>query len=137
MAEEDMPVDVSAAVTFNSDNEKFLVMKRAEKMSVNSGKWDFPSGKIRDGEDARTAALRELEEETGLKGQILKSGDSFVQETPDGSFRVHPFLVLVEESEVEMNSEHTEYRWTRLCDLEELDTVPGLEKDMEKVGVEK
>jgi 8-oxo-dGTP diphosphatase len=137
MDEEDMPEDVAAAVTFNSEKEKFLVMKRAESMAVNPGKWDFPSGKIKDGEDPRTAALRELEEETGLKGKILKSGDSFVQETPDGSFRVHPFLVLVEESGVDMNSEHTEYRWVDLCEIDELEKVPGLEKDLEKVGVEK
>jgi 8-oxo-dGTP diphosphatase len=137
MDEEDMPVDVAAAATFDAEKEKFLVMKRAESMSVNPGKWDFPSGKIEEGEDARTAALRELREETGLKGEILKSGDSFVQETRDGKFKVHPFLVLVEDSEVEMNSEHTECRWVELCDLENLETVAGLKKDLEKVGVEK
>ena len=137
MDEEDMPEDVAAAVTFNSEKEKFLVMKRAESMAVNPGKWDFPSGNIEECEDPRTAALRELEEETGLKGKILKSGDSFVQKTPDGSFRVHPFLVLVEESGVDINSEHTKYRWVNLCEIDELEEVPGLEKDLEKVGVEK
>ena len=30
------------------------------------GCWDFPKGKVEDGEDWETAALREVEEETGL-----------------------------------------------------------------------
>ena len=35
-------------------------------MSHRLGCWDFPKGKVEDGEDWETAALREVEEETGL-----------------------------------------------------------------------
>jgi 8-oxo-dGTP pyrophosphatase MutT (NUDIX family) len=136
MKEKNMPEDVATAVTFNAEKEKFLLLKRSEELDLNPDKWDFPSGRI-DDEDARDAALRELEEETGIRGKILKTGESFLQETEDGNFKVHPFLVLAETEEVELSSEHTDYRWIDICELENFDTVPGLEKDLEKVGVSK
>jgi ADP-ribose pyrophosphatase YjhB (NUDIX family) len=36
------------------------------------GKWDLPKGKIEKGESLEQAALREVEEETGLKELILE-----------------------------------------------------------------
>ena len=36
-------------------------------MIFRLGKWDFPKGKVEVGEDFETAAVREVEEETGVK----------------------------------------------------------------------
>lgn len=35
--------------------------------------WTFPKGHVEEGEDARAAALREVEEETGYRCRIVKS----------------------------------------------------------------
>ena len=40
-------------------------------MIFRYGCWDFPKGKVEEGEDWETAALREVEEETGLHGITL------------------------------------------------------------------
>jgi 8-oxo-dGTP diphosphatase len=49
------------------------------------GTWSFPGGHVDDGEDADACALRELEEETGLRAVnprgVAESEDAF----PDGS----------------------------------------------------
>ena len=34
--------------------------------------WSFPKGKLEDGEDHRTAALREVEEETGFRCKLVE-----------------------------------------------------------------
>lgn len=46
---------------FNADNLVFM----GERLD-NPGQWQMPQGGIDDGEDILTAALRELEEETGI-----------------------------------------------------------------------
>ncbi|MFB6209862.1 MAG: NUDIX domain-containing protein [Candidatus Nanohaloarchaea archaeon] len=125
--------EIATAVPYDPDSDSFLVAKRNMKTSIHPGKWNFPGGHIED-ENIREAALRELREETNLIGEVIKSGDSFVVDTEDGKFRIHPFLILVE-GEPELNSEHTEYRWIEPEELEGLETVKGLEKDLESVGV--
>ncbi len=44
---------------------KFLVIKR-------NGKWDIPKGKIDKGEDKKSAAVREIEEECGIEGPEIR-----------------------------------------------------------------
>ncbi|MFB6180958.1 MAG: NUDIX domain-containing protein [Candidatus Nanohalobium sp.] len=131
-----MVTDIAAAVTYNTEKEKFLALKRAEERDVNPGKWDFPSGKIERNEKPREAALRELEEETKLKGEIIRKGKSFTAKTEDGNFRVHPFLTKVEDKRPETSREHSQYKWVKPEDLEKLETVKGLQKDLQNVGID-
>lgn len=126
--------EVAAAVTYSPGKDRFLVLKRADSMDVFPDRWDFPSGKVEDDEPEK-AALRELREETGLSGQVIRSGDPFTVESEYGCFRVHPFLVMVESDDVDLNREHTDYRWIGPGELEDLETVKGLERDLESVGV--
>jgi 8-oxo-dGTP pyrophosphatase MutT (NUDIX family) len=60
---------------------QYKVIKAAGGVVVKDGKWlfmyrrkkwDLPKGKLDKGEDSRTAAIREIEEETGVKS-IIKS----------------------------------------------------------------
>lgn len=59
--------------------EQYKVIKAAGGVVVKNGKWlfmyrrkkwDLPKGKLDKGEDSRTAAVREIEEETGVKSLI-------------------------------------------------------------------
>lgn len=53
-------INAGGGVVLNSRGE-YLAIKR-------NGSWDLPKGKLEKGEDFKTAALREVEEETGLQG---------------------------------------------------------------------
>ena len=57
-------IDAAGGVVLKPDGT-FLVMKR-------DGLWDLPKGKLEKGESAKIAALREVEEETGLKNLTVK-----------------------------------------------------------------
>lgn len=125
--------EVATAVPFSQEKGKFLLLKRAKDRDLHPGKWDFPSGHIQKKESPRNAALRELEEETGLKGTLLKSGKPFTTETEDGLYRVHPFLVKID-GQPEISREHEKYDWIRPEELEKYDTVKDLRKELKQVG---
>lgn len=59
------PVQAAGGVVLD-ENDRLLAIRRL-------GKWDLPKGKVEKGEDLETAALREVEEECGIrKLELLK-----------------------------------------------------------------
>ena len=52
-------IEAAGGVIFNEKNEVLLIFRR--------GHWDLPKGKIDKGESPEQAAVREVQEETGLK----------------------------------------------------------------------
>ena len=146
--EKDVNGDIALAAT--RKGLMYLMLERSENTS-STGKWVFPSGKIEDGESKREAALRELEEETGMTGEIVESGDPYISEgelrhhrssedllkadlpEEDCVWRVHPFLVEAEGT-VELSEEHSDYTWAQIPGLKSLDTLGNL-KSLEKLGV--
>lgn len=58
-------VEAAGGIVFNKEN-KILFIHRL-------GKWDLPKGKLEPKEFLKNAALREVEEETGLKELILEN----------------------------------------------------------------
>jgi 8-oxo-dGTP pyrophosphatase MutT (NUDIX family) len=134
MAEiEEKPTEVATAVPYDPERQKFLMMKRKFEIDIHPGKWNFPGGKIEKDEEPVDAALRELEEEAGLKGEMIRSGEPFVLDTEDGKFKIHPFLILVD-GEPELNSEHLDSNWIEPDELDDFETVDGLKEDLERVG---
>ena len=61
-----LPVAVAIAVR----DKRFLLIKRG--IPPRKGAWGSPSGFIESGETAEEACLRELKEETGISGQVIK-----------------------------------------------------------------
>jgi dATP pyrophosphohydrolase len=91
----------------------YLVLKR------NTGKyyehlWQGVAGKIEKGETAWQAVIRELEEETGKKPVKMFAADhiaSFYDARKDRIQMVPIFGIEVDNSEVQLSEEHSEYKW--------------------------
>src|ERR1700722_5566793 len=56
---------VAAAVLIDKDN-RVLLAQRPEGKKM-AGLWEFPGGKVQDGETCEAALVRELDEELGIK----------------------------------------------------------------------
>ena len=125
-------INGEVALAVPQNEEKFLLVKRSKENS-SSGQWAFPGGKIEEGETAYDAALRELEEETGLSGEIIRQGNSYIGEGELGYWRIYP--VHVEASgTVELDHEHSEFKWLNLEELQRHDTMGDL-KSLEKLDI--
>lgn len=64
-----------------SDGAALLLTRRATTLNRHAGQWALPGGRIDPGEDAITAALREMHEEVGLRLDacaVLGTLDDFV-----------------------------------------------------------
>ena len=112
---------------------EFLVLLRSPE---RHGYWNPAAGGVEQGETPGEAALRELEEETGLTHPArfepleLKLG----YRRPDGGPRitVHPFSVEAPPGwEPVLNDEHVEYRW---CSAEEADRLLTYPEPRDAVG---
>lgn len=77
---------VSAAVII--EGQKVLITQRKEGAPYGLF-WEFPGGKIEDGEDPREALKRELREELGIEVQVETIWDVTYYVYPE-----HPVLVL-------------------------------------------
>lgn len=57
---------VAITVVPHGEGAGFLLTRRAPRMNAHAGQWALPGGRLDEGEDAVTAALRELREEVSL-----------------------------------------------------------------------
>lgn len=74
----DIPGDrrLAAAVVMD-DKQRVLLVRRSEKERFLPRVWGVPCGKLEPGESPEDGALRELKEETGLLGEVVrKVGES-------------------------------------------------------------
>ncbi len=126
-----MPVKrVVAALIFQ--NEKILVCQRT-RHQVMPLKWEFPGGKIEEGEQPRDALHRELEEELGIDAVIGDEASRIVHTYPNGgSVELRFFAVHEYRGEIE-NKIFKDVQWAERQNLPSYDFLEadlGLVKDL-------
>jgi 8-oxo-dGTP diphosphatase len=101
-----------------------LVMRDGEVAVVHRPRyddWSLPKGKLDAGEDFEQAALREVEEETGLRCRIARTlGDTSYHDRKDRPKLVRYFEMEPEGGEFAPNDEVDELRWLKPADAREL-----------------
>ena len=105
---------------------KLLVCQRTRHQTMPL-KWEFPGGKIEDGEQPRDALRRELEEELGIDARIGDEVERIVHEYPNGtSVELRFFAVREYAGELE-NRIFKDMRW---AERQELTSFDFLEADL-------
>jgi ADP-ribose pyrophosphatase YjhB (NUDIX family) len=105
------------------DGGAFLLVKRARAPS--KGLYAFPGGRVEAGESLHAAAMREVEEETGLSVSRLRIFEEIILEGEKESFLLSVFLGKVAGGTARAGDDAEEIGWFRLGDMEALPVTPS------------
>ena len=115
------PLLVTAAII--RDGERILLTKRPEG-SRHAGMWEFPGGKLNDGETPQECLRREIQEELDLAVEV---GDIFEVATYRYEWGAVLILAFLCRSRggVPKNIEVAEHRWVLPAELDDFDILPA------------
>ncbi len=112
-------MEISAGtIVFRKEAGKIMyLLLHYENKETKRKHWDFPKGHIEKGETLKQTALRELEEETGIKDAELVEGFKeavsyfFKRQDKLISKKVVFFLAETKQPDVIISFEHIGYKW--------------------------
>lgn len=120
--------------SFLKNSDKILILRRSEKVKTMKGLWAGISGIIEKDEVPLERAKIEIFEELGIKEEqikLLKSIDEIRIESPqyeNHEWEIFPFLFEVNDPEIKLNWENSEYKWINPNEISNYKTVPSLEQ---------
>jgi len=110
-------IDVTCAVILS--DKRVLATQRAPDMP-HPLKWEFPGGKVREGESLETCLVREIREELGVTAQILRPLKRVDHSYSASRIRLFPFVCEIRPGTIRL-AEHARYRWVDCSGLPETD----------------
>ena len=109
-----------------NERSEVLLLKRTQSLA---GEWCQIAGSIEEGETAWQAAIRELDEETGLKPDRFYSADineQFYEAARDAITVAPVFVAFVDDTQsVTLNFEHSDFCWVSFSEAIELVAFGG------------
>lgn len=112
-------ISVVAGIIFYN-NEILCVQRPKNKYAYISEKFEFPGGKIEEGETKEQALSRELVEELEITVEIKQLFLTVAHPYPDFELTMHSFICEVTNKELTLH-EHIACEWLTLKDLNKLD----------------
>ena len=105
---------------------RFLLVRRAHPPA--QGKWSIPGGRVEPGETGEQAVVRELLEETGLAGEVVREVGDVLRPAPGGgTYVIRDFEVRVPEGSMAVaGDDAADAGWFTPQQLEQIDTSEGL-----------
>ncbi|TFV93116.1 (deoxy)nucleoside triphosphate pyrophosphohydrolase [Algoriphagus kandeliae] len=117
-----MIIPVTCAIIIQ--DQKVLAVRRSKSMPL-AGFWEFPGGKIEEGESPASCIIREIKEELGIEiklGEILPASDhAYSQEKV---IRLIPFSAIIHSGEIKLY-EHDQLSWLGANELFEVTWAPA------------
>lgn len=106
-------------------NDKFIIAKRTYGDTPAIGKWEFPGGKIEDGETDQAAMIREAKEELGIDIEVIKYLTEYTQVYTTRTIHLKLFYCVNKSEVININSEHTDYALVEFEDIANYELAPA------------
>lgn len=100
-------------------DEKILVVQRSDKMKLPL-KWEFPGGKLEEGESEIDCIKREIMEEINIEIDVIRKISNSVYDYGNFKINLIPFIARYSAGEIQL-SEHNVYKLAVKSDLLNLD----------------
>lgn len=125
-------VHVVAAIIENEEKEIFCALRGPEMTLPNY--WEFPGGKIEEGETKQEALKREILEELNCTIEVFEHVEDTTYEYEKVIVRLETFMAKILSGRPQL-SEHAEMKWISRKELKALNwapaDIPAIEKLME------
>ena len=119
---QDRPIiSVTAAILVRDG--KILIAQRKSSDHL-AGKWEFPGGKLEDGESPEECLRRELQEEFGVDTSIGEFLAESVYHYDQISIRLLAYRTSLVRGKLEPN-DHDAYAWVSLSEMNRYDFAPA------------
>ena len=119
---------------FLKSEDKILILKRSDKVKSMKSLWAGISGIIENNESPLERTKIEIFEELGIEAsqiKLLKESAKMRIISPqyeNHEWEVYPFLFSVENPKIKLNWENSEYKWVKVEEISNYETVPSLDK---------
>ncbi len=117
------------------DGERILFLRRSSKVGTFQGYWSAVSGFIEADETPLETAIKEVREETTIVSKPTKAGEPFKARDKDIVWTIHPFLFEEKNCSIQIDWEHTEYKWVCVDETVSYQCVPGLDVVYKSLGL--
>ncbi len=114
-------INVACAIILHKG--KILAAQRGEQMSLPL-KWEFPGGKLKDGESAESCIVREILEELEIEIEVIERLNDSMFHYETISVNLIPFISTYVGGDLKL-IEHKEVKWLSSTDLLALDWAPA------------
>ena len=105
-------------------NGLILIAQRKHGKSLEY-KWEFPGGKLEDGETLQECLAREMMEEMQLEVTV---GEHFIDSAYDydfGTIILHAYWATCASPDIAVVNEHEQYKWVTITELPQYDFAPA------------
>lgn len=113
---------VKVASAIIQEGNKIFAAKRGH--GKFDGLWEFPGGKLEDGETSEEAVVREVEEELKATVTIKRLIETVEYDYPDFHLTMDCFLCSAAQQSFVL-TEHKEAKWFKKQDLDTVDWMPA------------
>ncbi len=131
--------DCRVLVCWVKYKNKFLLLKRSDKVLAYKNMWSTLAGFLDDDKSLEEKIKEELREEIGLEEKdIIKISLGTVYEIVDEKINrkwiTHPALCEINTPQVKLDWEHVDYRWITPDEIKNFDIVPNSLLAFEKIS---
>ncbi|MGY2575795.1 8-oxo-dGTP diphosphatase MutT [Vibrio sp. C8] len=108
-------IHIVAGIIFNQDKSQIFITKRPDNLH-KGGFWEFPGGKVEEGESVEQAMTRELEEEIGIEVTEQHLFEHLEYDYPEKSLKFD-FIVISSFNNEPYGKEGQKGLWVDIAEL--------------------